>query len=194
METDSNADSSSQAVSFLSSSQSTDSINSSVVESSECASELFEQSSEEQVSSCKELSDGEDNIEQLGADDADPASEEVFSKPLYYGSNITLLESYMMIMKYSLRHSLTKQALGDLLALVDAHLPVKSMVSLYKLKNFFFQLYDDISFTTHYCCSGCQVKLKDASSSCKNGCGKDAIEFLAVSVLPQLKRKFAGNI
>lgn len=197
METDSN-DSSSRGISFLSSSQSTASINSSVLQSSECASELFERSSEEQadhhVSSCQEMSDGDDNGEQLDADDADPASEEVFNKPLYHGSNITLLESYMMIMKYSLRHSLTKQALGDLLALVDAHLPVKSMVSLYKLKNFFFQLYDDISFTSHYCCSGCQSTVKDASSKCSNGCGKEAIEFLAVSVEPQLKRRFAGNI
>lgn len=120
METDSN-DSSSRGISFLSSSQSTASINSSVLQSSECASELFERSSEEQadhhVSSCQEMSDGDDNGEQLDADDADPASEEVFNKPLYHGSNITLLESYMMIMKYSLRHSLTKQALGDLLAL-----------------------------------------------------------------------------
>lgn len=63
--------------------------------------------------------------------------------PLYSGSKLSTFESYLLIMRYGLRHGLTKQALSDLLNLVGMHLPNDSMVSLYKLKKFFVQLYED---------------------------------------------------
>ena len=42
---------------------------------------------------------------------------------LYNGSKLTTFDSYLLIMKYGLRHGLTKQALSDLLNLIEIHLP-----------------------------------------------------------------------
>ena len=51
---------------------------------------------------------------------------------LYNSSKLTVFESYLLIMKYSLRHGLTKRAIGDLLDLVGMHLPEFSMISVYR--------------------------------------------------------------
>ena len=50
---------------------------------------------------------------------------------LYEGSK---LQSYILTMKYALRHGLTKLALSDLLDLVGMLIPDSSMVSLYRYK------------------------------------------------------------
>lgn len=42
---------------------------------------------------------------------------------LYEGSKLTVFQSYILVMKYALRHGLTKRALSDLLDLIGLHLP-----------------------------------------------------------------------
>ena len=124
----------------------------------------------------------------------DDGSMDPLSQPLYNGATITLLDSYMLLMQHSLRHSLTKQAFSDLLRLVGMLLPNKSMVSYYRLHKFFLDMYGDIMFTKHYCCAECHSPLHDKEGSCCNGCSSTAIEFLTVSVASQLKRKLEGDI
>ena len=51
---------------------------------------------------------------------------------LFEGSKVTAFQSYLMIMKYTLRHRLTKLALSDLLDLVGIHLPDATMLSSYR--------------------------------------------------------------
>ena len=81
----------------------------------------------------------------------------------------------------------------DLLSLVGQHLPKASLSSLYKLKKCFLDLYDDISFNVHYCCSGCHSPFEDRHSVCLNGCSSTATEFLTIPVEPQLKRKLQSK-
>ena len=53
-----------------------------------------------------------------------------FRKPLYEGSSLSTWDSYLYIMNYVLRHSLSKKAVSDLLRLIALHLPSSSMTSL----------------------------------------------------------------
>lgn len=116
-----------------------------------------------------------------------------FHQPLYDGARLSTLESYLLIMNYALRHGLTKQAMSDLLNLVSQHLPSSSMVSAHKLKKFFLDMYEDISFKTHHCCSICHSPCEDSKGTCRNGCGGEAFQFLTISVEAQLKRKLKGK-
>ena len=131
------------------------------------------------------IDDSTENVEALTIDAS-------FRQPLYDGAKLSTFESYLLIMNYSLRHSLTKQAVSDLLNLVGMHLPT-SMASHYKLKNFFQDLYADIAFKIHYCCSLCHSPFDDAKAVCRHGCDGTAMEFLTISVEAQLKRKLEGT-
>lgn len=94
------------------------------------------------------------------SDDPEPDLANRFHQPLYDGAPLTLLESYYQLMQFCLQHSLTKRAFSGLLNLVNLHLPVPYAVSVYKLRKFFMNLYHDITFTKHYCCSSCHALLK----------------------------------
>ena len=132
---------------------------------------------------------------------------------LYESSKLTVFQSYLLIMKYALRHGLTKQALSDLLNLVGMHLPESSMISLYRymsyihycprgllwffihrLRKFFLNLYEDISFTKHCCCSVCHRPIgADSDGRCKNGCDGTSLSFLTIAIEAQLRRKIEGT-
>ena len=122
--------------------------------------------------------DRRDPVECLGNDPS-------LRQPLYDGTEVSTWDSYLLIMKYALRHSLSKQAVSDLLNLVALHLPKKSTISLYKMKKLFLNLYEDI---THYCCSGCHSPYSDRDTTCPNSCDSASAEFLTISVGAQLKR------
>ena len=116
---------------------------------------------------------------------------EPMNQPLYDGTDITVWDSYMLLMQHSLRHCLTRQAFSDLLKVVGMLLPSKSMVSYYKLRKYFLDLYADIIFTPRYCHSPLQTK----EAACANGCiPTTSEEFLTVSVAAQLRRKLQGKI
>lgn len=114
-------------------------------------------------------------------------------QPLYDGAEVTIYDSYLLLMQHSLRHCLTKQAFGDLLKVVGMLLPNKSMVLYYKLRKYFLDLFDDIVFEKHYCCSNCHSDLEDKDGECCHGCNAIFIEFLTISVVSQLKRKIEGS-
>ena len=114
-------------------------------------------------------------------------------QPLYDGADLTLWETYMLLMQHSVRHSLTRRAFGDLLKLVGMLLPNKSMVSYHKLQKYFLDLYGNVGFTKRYCCTRCHSSLPTKEATCPNGCGSTSIEFLTMSVESQLKRNLEGE-
>lgn len=135
-----------------------------------------------------------DTEEPLGSDSEDvPVVEASLRAPLYEGSELTAWDCYLHIMRYALRHSITKTALSDLLGLVGLLLPGATSTSLYRFKKAFLELYEDISFTSHYCCSYCHSPYVARDSDCCNGCDAGSVEFMTISVEAQLKRKFQGK-
>lgn len=62
-----------------------------------------------------------------------------FHTPLYEGADLTILDSYLMLYHFALRHCITDTAFSELISLVDTHVPkdAKSATSLYKLRKFF---------------------------------------------------------
>ena len=72
--------------------------------------------------------------------------------PVYSGASLSMLDSYLLLLQYALRHRLNKKAFSELLKLVGAHLPANTTISSYKLNKVFLNLLSDICGETHYCC------------------------------------------
>ena len=69
-----------------------------------------------------------------------------FHTPLYEGADLTILDSYLMLYQFALRHCITDTAFSELISLVDTHVPkdAKPATSLYKLRNFFESKFNDL--------------------------------------------------
>ncbi|XP_029674029.1 uncharacterized protein LOC115242101 isoform X1 [Formica exsecta] len=77
--------------------------------------------------------------------------------PLYEQSNISKIESELLILNFAMRHSLTDVALEDLITLINCHLPY----SVYHTKHIFMKKYDtSASIRKCYYCPECYVRLK----------------------------------
>ena len=46
-----------------------------------------------------------------------------YEVPLFEGSEMTILDSYLLLYQYALKHSLTKLAFQEMIELVNVHLP-----------------------------------------------------------------------
>ena len=114
-------------------------------------------------------------------------------KPLYQGSELTILDSHLLLYQYCIRHNLTKKAFSELLVLMEAHLPSNSMVSSYKLKKFVTSLFSDVLAETHFCCSCCQQPLKSTTSRCSNGCNADIFDFVIIPLASQIQRRLESK-
>ena len=75
--------------------------------------------------------------------------------PLYNGAQITVGVSMLLIITFAIRHSLTGQALVDLLTIISLHCSLQNNCasSLELLKKFFMRLKSPIQF--HYYCTFC---------------------------------------
>ena len=118
---------------------------------------------------------------------------EDLSEPLYDGSPISVLDSYLLLLQYAIRHSLNKKAFAELLQIVGAHIPSRNMISSYRLKKLFTDFFANIQGTTYYCCSDCHEPLDHVMSTCSNGCDGEAADFLIVPLETQLKKRLEGN-
>ena len=127
-----------------------------------------------------------------------------FETPLYEGTDLTVLDSYLMLYQFSLRHCLSKQAFSELILLVDTHVPknAKSVSSLYMLKKFFEKNLNQVPCETHRYCTRCHymrvtsdTDAEDARSPCGNPeCGEmSSNTFLYIPVDYQLKTKLEGR-
>ena len=63
--------------------------------------------------------------------------------PLYPGSQITALQSYLLIFQFAIRHSMTTKSFTELLQLLSVHLPVTATIpkSVHKLKRVFMECF-----------------------------------------------------
>ena len=54
-----------------------------------------------------------------------------FATLLYNGADLTVLESFLLLYQFALRHGISKQALSDLVSLLNIHLPhqAKSVIA-----------------------------------------------------------------
>ena len=120
------------------------------------------------------------------------SSNDEMYQPVYPGAELTVLESYLLLFQYSLRHSLTKKAFSELLEVVGAHLPSGKMTSSYKLTKYFSELFSDINADNHYCCSNCYQPLPNDSDTCTNECHANALDFIKIPIGPQIKRRLEG--
>ena len=113
--------------------------------------------------------------------------------PLYPDSQVTILDSYILLYEYSLRHSLTKEAFKELLQLITIHMPLnaKSAKSVYLLQSFFEKHFNDTKGECFYYCSKCHRSV-DEGALCPSGCSTTIGKFLYVPVEPQLKRRLEG--
>ena len=93
-------------------------------------------------------------------DDAQNVNSNGSRKPLYSGTSVSVEDSILSIMKYSLKHKTTYAAISDLLELISLHLPYGSnkehLRSLYFLKKAFAATEDqDEIVAVHYYCQSC---------------------------------------
>lgn len=119
-----------------------------------------------------------------------------FLKPLYDSANITIIDSYLMLLQYSIRHSLTKKAFTELLQLLSVHLPSGSHAaeSFHKIKSVFLKMFDDIKQVEYWYCAKCHRLISDCTNKvCPSGCNAPSEEFLHIPLGPQIKRKIEGK-
>jgi hypothetical protein len=113
--------------------------------------------------------------------------------PLYPESQVSVLDSYILLYEYALRHSLTKEAFKELIELVTVHMPsnAKSAKSVYLLQNFFEKHFNDTKGECHYYCTKCH-RCVEEGARCPSGCDARINKFLYVPIEPQLKRRLEG--
>ena len=89
--------------------------------------------------------------------------------PIYAGAAITVAISFLLIMTYAIRHSLSGEALSDLLTLINIHCPAPNHIAktLYMFKKHFQNLKSPITF--HNYCSNCLISIPDKNQKvCQN--------------------------
>ena len=120
------------------------------------------------------------------------------NKTVLCGPTLTLqaLTSYLLILQFALRHSLSAKAFSELLQLIAVHLPDGANLprSVHNLKKFFSKLFPDLQATVHGYCSVCH-KLLPSALSVREDCSTGQINrFITVSLELQLKRFFEGKL
>lgn len=117
------------------------------------------------------------------------------ARDLYSGARITVLQSILLLVQFTLIHTLTKRAFEDLLRLVSQHLPeaASSSVprSVYSLKKLFVNTFPHVTGVKIAYCSSCHALLRENRACEKETCVLEANvhHFIYVSVAQQLKAK-----
>jgi hypothetical protein len=102
---------------------------------------------------------------------------------VFFNCPITNSASNLLILQYSMRHSLSQEAVADLLKLLSIHCPTPNTVpsSRYRFQKQFPSL--QCAVTIHYFCSFClqEVSGKEVSICPNSTCGKSLHGFQALS-------------
>ena len=146
-----------------------------------------------------------DSDSDMSATNSEPGHEygitslEEFHTPLYEGAELSVLDSHLLLYQYALRHCITKQAFMELISLVDTHVPrdSKAASSLYKLRKFFEEHFNDTKCHVYEYCAKCHRLLDSemtGEAGCSSGCGGSTVnQFIYIPVEAQLKKKLEGN-
>ena len=117
---------------------------------------------------------------------------EASEMPLYDGAEINVLNAYLMIFQFAIRHSLTTKAFAELLHLIAAFLPLytKAPKTVYALKSFFIDIFPQAKTVEHWYCSCCHQLLDSTASCSREGCSNAKKEcFISVPLGAQLKKR-----
>ena len=115
-----------------------------------------------------------------------------YESPLFDGAEITILDSYLILYQFALRHSLTKLGFQELIDLVSVHLPNTRITTVYKLKKFFVEHFQTVQPTGKEYCRKCHHLFKDSEFVCVNGCNGEISQFVYVPIEAQIKRILEG--
>ena len=155
---------------------------------------LFLNSSSSSVSSdCSFLSTSVEEVDDMFEAEADELAQR-----LYAGAELTVLQSYIVMMQYKLRHSLSKKAFSKLIDLVALHLPkdAKLTQSLNAIRKRVDNLFQDVAPVKHYYCDWCS-KLLGERNHCSNPtctcANAKTCSLLEVPLIPQLKKRLQGT-
>lgn len=116
------------------------------------------------------------------------------TEPLYENSPLSVFESYVLLLQFSLRFSLSKNALAMLLKILAAHLPRsnKCARSVYLLRKFFERNLSILEATPHRYCRNCHSLT--GVEGCKKCIQQTTSMFLEVPLIPQLKDRFSSKL
>ena len=96
------------------------------------------------------------------------------ARDLYSGARITVLQSILLLVRFTLIHTLTERAFEDLLRLVSQHLPeaASSSVprSVYSLKKLFVNTFPHVTGVKITYCSSCHALLRENRACEKETC------------------------
>ena len=114
---------------------------------------------------------------------------------LFAGSQVGIIEAFVMILQFVLKHHLSSKAFAELLLLLRVLLPRNSQLpkSVYMLKRFFLGMFLDMKVVEHRYCTDCHLPVQ--SERCSNPYCSDAKvkRFITIPLRPQLKRMMAGK-
>ena len=119
---------------------------------------------------------------------------EEYKCPLYPGSQICILMTYLLIFQFSIQHSLTESALKELLLLISVLLPVQAsfLKSVLKAQTLLFWSISKTDATFQSYCSSCH-KLLEQGKSCTECQTTKSAKFIAVPIESQIESKLQGQ-
>ena len=178
-----------------------DSNNSSDSSNSDANSSSFnssESSSLESSSDSSGSSESESESDGHSYDSSSRPSSNGLLEPLYSGSSLSVMDSYLLLYTFFLRHSLSKKAFAELIRLVSAHLPAttsdKAARSLYQLRKYFMTEFCDLVASPYYYCQNCHYLFTDEVFTCPQECDINAPHrFWVTPISAQLKRMLEGE-
>lgn len=118
-------------------------------------------------------------------------------QPLYSGATITLAASMILLISFAMRHSLTGEAISDLLVLLELHCltPNLCRTNLKTFMDFFRNFKSPLEF--HHYCEHCflysRTEKFEVCPNCNQTSKKtSAAYFLVIPLASQLSSLFAG--
>ena len=150
--------------------------------------------SDDTESDSNEINDVDDHDTSADIHTSEPT---VTNLELFEGSLLNTLSSNVLILKYSMKHKLTNDALADLLKLLKLHLPTpnRCIESVYRLRKSINQFVTGYVHTTHYFCSSCSTEIEVNCVLCPNSDCEAALvsndsrsSFIEVPIEQQLKK------
>lgn len=112
--------------------------------------------------------------------------------PLYQNSDISCLQSHLLLFQYALKHHLPTRAFTDLLHLLKVHVPPTAQIpsSVYVLRQFFLRVFPESKGEIHAYCTECHRYLHEGQAICEiQDCAGKAAYFVISNLYSLLKKK-----